>query len=300
MSDGYEEVEVEIYEQADGTFVDIDGNPVDENGDPLHTVDDPAPAPAAQPPADGGGAEQKVGKAPKLLIAGAAVAALLVGGGLAYGLSAVGDQNTVSDVKDAASAKSSQARAAVSSKKSEVVSDVDACTASGLGSAMVSGSGTPAMQLDVLSSAPLPAAFVEAQTNADGVTGQLGLLQLSKNTWGAYAEVLLTRAEKKARVDKAGWWKADVTVDGDKVAVTGDQAWPGGDDAGAGSCQPGAAGVYAVTGKVPTDAAGLVDGQAQVDAIQGVAGSETRALAVMGDSVVLVELAEVPDADDHE
>lgn len=297
MSDEYEEVE--IYELEDGSYVDADGTPVDENGDPLHTVDDPAPAPAAQPPADGGGAEQKVGKAPKLLIAGAAVAVLLVGGGLAYGLSAVGDQNTVADVKSNAAAKSSQARAAVSSKKAEVMDDASACTTKGLTTAMINGSGTPAMTLGVLSSAPLPAAFVAAQTNADGATGQLGLLQLSRSSWGVYTDVLLTRAEKKDRVDKPGWWKADVAVDGDKIAVTGDREWPGGDSGGAGSCEPGKAGVYTVTGKVPADAAGLVDGQAQVDAIQGIAGSETKALAVMGDSVVLVELTEVP-ADDAE
>ncbi len=292
--------EIEIYEQADGSFVDADGNPVDENGDLLPGAEQPTPTPAAQPPAVGEGVETKIGKAPKLLIAGAAVAVLLVGGGIAYGLSSVGDQNTVSDVKDAASAKSSQAQAAVSSKKAEVMDDADVCTASGLGTAMVNGSNDPAMTLDVLGAAPLPAAFVAAQTNADGATGQLGLLQLSRSSWGVYTEVVLTRAEKKARADRPGWWKADVAVDGDKVAVTGDRAWPGGDSGGAGSCEPGKHGVYAVTGAVPADAAGLVDGQAEIMAIQGIAGSETQAVAVMGDNVALVELTEVAGADDAE
>lgn len=288
--------EIEIYELEDGSYVDVNGNPVDDEGNPVPTA---TPTPATQSPAVGGDAAPRVGKVSKVVIAGAAAAALLVGGGIAYGLSAVGDQNTVADVKQGVVAKSSQAKAAVSSKKNEVVGDADACTTSGLSSAMISGSGTPAMTLDIVSSTPLPAAFAAARTNADGVTGQLGLLQLGKTTWGAYVEVPLTRAEKKDRVDKPGWWKADVTVDGDRIAVTGDREWPGGDSGGAGSCEPGKAGVYAVTGKVPTDAAGLVDGQAQVDAIQGVAGSETKALAVMGDSVALVELAEVP-ADDAE
>lgn len=289
--------EIEIYELEDGSYVDVNGNPVDDEGNPVPTA---TPTPATQSPAVGGDAAPRVGKVSKVVIAGAAAAALLVGGGIAYGLSAVGNQNTASDVKDAASAKSSQARAAVSSKKSEVVSDVDACTASGLGSAMVSGSGTPAMQLDVLSSAPLPAAFVAAQTNTDGVAGEVGLLQLGKTTWGVYTTTPLTRAEKKAKTDRPGWWKVDAAVDGDAVKVTGDREWPGGDDAGAGSCEPGTAGVYAVTGKVPADAAGLVDGQAEITAIQGVAGSETRAVAVMGGNVALVELTEVPDADDEQ
>ncbi|GAA4746372.1 hypothetical protein [Gordonia alkaliphila] len=290
--------EVEIYQHEDGTYTDVDGNPVDDEGNPVPVV---APTPATQSPAVGGdSATPRVGKVSKVVIAGAAVAVLLVGGGIAYGLSAVGDRNTVSDVKQEVAAKSSQAKVAVSSKKNEVVGDADACTTSGLSSAMISGSNDPGMALNALSSAPLPAAFVAAQTNADGVTGQLGLLQLSRSSWGVYTEVLLTRAEKKVRADKAGWWKADVTVDGDKVAVTGDQAWPGGDAGGAGSCEQGKAGVYAVTGAVPADAAGLVDGQAEIMAIQGIAGSETQAVAVMGDNVALVELTEVAGADDAE
>lgn len=298
MPDEEYEEEVEIYQHEDGTYTDVDGNRVDDEGNPVPLA---TPTPAAESPAAGSdSAAPRFGKVPKVVMAGATAAVLLVGGGIAYGLSAVGDQNTVADVKQGVVAKSSQAKAAVSSKKAEVVGDADACTTSGLSSAMISGSGTPAMTLDIVSSTPLPAAFVAAGTNADGVTGQLGLLQLGKTTWGAYVEVPLTRAEKKAKTEKPGWWKADVTVDGDRISVTGDQAWPGGDSGGAGSCEPGTAGVYAVTGKVPADAAGLVDGQAEITAIQGVAGSEAKALAVMGDNVALVELTEAPGADDAE
>lgn len=101
----------------------------------------------------------------------------------------------------------------------------------------------------------------------------------------------MTRAERKQEVTRPGFHKADVTVDDNQLRVTGDRVWAGGDTGGAGSCAPGEP-VYAATGRVPADAMGLVDGQASVTAIQGVAGEPTRAVAVMGNSVVLVNLVE--------
>lgn len=284
-------------------YVDEDGTPIDpaELGDDYEVVEEiveeepTAEAPAAQQPA----AEVPAGKAPRLLIAGAAAVVLLVVGGVAFGLSQIGNQSTVSDVKDAAREKKAAVSSSVAAKSSEVREEaIDTCETRGPGSladAMAdSGSDTPRLRLDVIAAEPLPGAFTAARTNSDGVKGDLSLLQLSKSRWGVYVKAPLTKAEKRERADRPGYWKADVTVTGDAIRVTGDRAWAGGDTGGAGSCEPGDPGVYAATGKIPADAQGLVDGSASVEAIRGVAGEPTYAVAVMGDSVALVGLVEAP------
>lgn len=229
----------------------------------------------------------------KFVIIGAGVAALAVVGGLAFGLHSIGNRNTVEDIRAGAQSKYVQASESVVAKSSEVRGEViDTCSGS-LAGALATGSQDPKLRLDVISAAPLPGAFIAATApNADGVTGKVSLLQLTKANWGVYTTTPLTRAEEKAEVDRPGFYKVDVAVDGDSVRVDGDRVWAGGDTAGAGSCAPGDPGVYMATGKIPADAAGLVDGQASVTAIQGVAGAKTKAVAVMGNSVVLVRLLE--------
>ncbi|KJR05974.1 hypothetical protein [Gordonia sihwensis] len=108
MSDEYEEIE--IYEHGDGSFTDANGNPVDEEGNRL--AQQPAPTVAAP-------AAQK-GRVPKALIGGVAVLVLAVGGGVAYGMHALGQQNTVEDVTAAVAEKSSEVRESVEVKKEEV------------------------------------------------------------------------------------------------------------------------------------------------------------------------------------
>lgn len=117
MSDEYEEIE--IYEDEHGNLTDAAGNPVDEDGNRVAEVGpEPVPStPAAQQPA------ARKGKA-KFLVVGAAALVLLVGGGIAYGLHTVGQQNTAEDVKEAVAAKSSEVREAVSAKSSEVRASV--------------------------------------------------------------------------------------------------------------------------------------------------------------------------------
>ncbi|GEE00386.1 hypothetical protein nbrc107696_08320 [Gordonia spumicola] len=241
----------------------------------------------------------------KLVLVSAAAAVAVVVGGLAFGLSALGNENTAADVADYGRGKASQASEAVVSKSSEVRGEaaavaIDACRVGklsgpgGLGDAMSDGSETPKLKLDVISASPLPGAFIKARTNADGVEGTPSVLQLAKTGWGVYVTVPLTKAEKKNDVSRPGFWKADIAVSGDKLAVTGDRAWAGGDTGGAGSCEPAEPGVYAASGNVPADAAGLVDGTASVDAIQGVAGRPDTAVAIMGNSITLVRLVEAP------
>lgn len=277
-----------------------------EEVETVEVVDAPAP-PALGVPAD---APQEAAEAApaltgrsKMLLAGGAIAAVLVvGGGIAFALQGIGSQNTVDDVKAGAQSKVSAASASVEEKKAEALA-IDTCkvgvasaTSVGgtLADAMADGAEKPKLRLDVLATAPLPSAFTSARTNADGAAGEISMLQLTKTGWGVYAAIPLTKAEKKAGSDRPGYHKADVSVGGDAIKVIGDRPWVGGDVAGAGSCEPGKAGAYAVSGAVPAAAAGLVDGTASVDAIQGVAGANDKAVAVMGDSVVLVKLVEAP------
>ena len=318
-------------------YVDEDGNPIDPStlGDDVEIIEevveyDDNIAPVSVEPVERAALDKQKGPEPvpaaiavpeeapgpvtatpvlsgrgKFALAGAGVAVVAVLGVVVFGLSALGNQHTVDDVKAGASSKVAAASASVEEKKAETVGTIDTCkvgmsaatTAGGtLSDAMADGGEKPKLQLDVLSTSPLPGAFTSARTNADGAAGEISMLQLTKNAWGVYVAIPLTKAEKKAGSDRPGYHKADVTVTDDSIRVTGDRPWPGGDVAGAGSCEPGKAGAYAATGSVPADAVGLVDGTASVGAIQGVAGANDLAVAVMGNSVVLVKLVEAPES----
>lgn len=292
--------------------------PVDDALDLDDFVDDgPTPTPSvadatafAEPVDTLGTNSAEVPFAPnkkKLLLVGvAAIAALaVVGGGVMFALHGIGSQNTVDDVKAAGQSKYAQVSSSVVAKSSEVRGEVegtviDTCKGS-LSAAMATGSTAPKLKLDVVSSVPLPSGFISATApNADGQQGKTSLLQLTKTGWGVYTTMPLTRAERKAETSRPGFHKADVQVTDDKISVTGDRVWAGGDSGGAGSCEPAEPGVYAASGKVPADAAGLVDGQASVTAIQGIAGEPSKAVAVMGNSVALVSLVEAEPAEGGE
>lgn len=275
-------------------YVDEHGNEVPAPGDGV---------PSAPVVGDGPAITPVMSVRSKAVLAGVGVAVVAVVGVVAVGLSQIGGQNTLDDAKAAGQSKYAQASEKAAAKSSEVRGEfaeaaIDACRTGrlagpgGLGDAMADGTEQPKLRLDVVSAVPLPGAFIAARTNADGVEGNPSLLQLTKTGWAAYTTTPLTKAEKKQEVDRPGFWKADVTVTDDAVRVTGDRIWAGGDSGGAGSCEPGEPGVYAATGKVPADAAGLVDGTVSVDAIQGVAGQSDKAVALMGNSVTLVKLVE--------
>ncbi len=259
------------------------------------------------------------GRSKALLAAGAVAVIAVVGGGIAFALHGIGNQATVADVKAGASSEYAAASSAVASKSSAVRSEVDATvgavdtcrvgaaaatSATGtLADAVMTGSARPRLQLVIDASAPLPATFVQAKAGAEAAdAGQkktplarnakrLDLIQLGKDSWAAYAYTAPDDAPAPA------WRKADVTVSDDAVAVTGDRDWAGGDAPTAGSCGHGEPGAYAVSGQIPAGAAGLVDGTATVDLIQGVAGQPTKAVALMGDSVALVTLAAPSDVE---
>lgn len=312
------EVPLDGGEQSAPAPVVVDDRELDEPVEIIE-IDEPAPASSSlatesepvveapvEPPAESPALALNR-RAKMLLAGGAAAAVLLVVGGVAFALNGIGGQNTIDDVKAAGESKYAAASSAVVSKSSEVRDEaasvaIDTCRVGklsgpgGLGDAMADGTEQPKLRLDVIAAAPLPGGFIAARTNADGKEGTPSLLQLTKTSWGAYTTTPRTRAEKKAEVDKPGFWKVDVQVGADSIRVTGDRIWAGGDTGGAGSCEPGEPGVYAATGKIPADAAGLVDGQAAVDTIQGVAGEADKAVAIMGNSIVLAKLVEGGEA----
>ncbi|WOC14319.1 hypothetical protein [Gordonia sp. MP11Mi] len=86
-----------------------------------------AQQPAAETPAPSGSApaEQR-GRVPKALLAGAAAVVVLIGGGVAYGMQSLGQQNTAQDVKQNVAEKSSEVKAAVEDKKEEVLPEPSA------------------------------------------------------------------------------------------------------------------------------------------------------------------------------
>ncbi|MCB1253053.1 MAG: hypothetical protein KDB39_07385, partial [Austwickia sp.] len=105
-------------------YFDEDGNELTPEevaalGDDVEIVEE-VEAPAAQQPAAETPAAQR-GRVPKALIGGVAVLVLAVGGGVAYGMHSLGQQNTVEDVSAAASSKVDSAKEAVEEKKEEVV-----------------------------------------------------------------------------------------------------------------------------------------------------------------------------------
>ncbi len=105
-------------------YFDEDGNELSAEeiaalGDDVEIVEEVS-APAAQQRAAETPAEQR-GRVPKAVLAGAAVLVLAVGGGVAYGMHALGQQNTAQDVKEVVADKKEEVKESVENKKEEVV-----------------------------------------------------------------------------------------------------------------------------------------------------------------------------------
>lgn len=112
-------------------YFDEDGNELSAAevaalGDDVEIVEEVEALPAAQQPAAEtptpvvADPSPQSGRVPKGLIAGVAVLVLAVGGGVAYAMHSLGQQNTAGDVKAAASGKVEEVQEAVEDKKEEV------------------------------------------------------------------------------------------------------------------------------------------------------------------------------------
>ena len=249
-------------------------------------------------------------KAPKALLAVAAVAVLGIGGGVAYGLHAIGSQNTAASVKEHAAKKTDQLKTTAEDKVETATHPaIDVCTdvAKARTDKKVSVPGE-SMQLRILRNAPLPQQMTSA-LKAD--EAKLEILQLGADSWAVYLPQRQQEADDLATTTKQTWWKAPVSTVDNGLTVGAVVTWPGGDSDAAGACPAGDPGTYRVTGDVPAGAAGLRTGQAEALAIKGDASTATatdtatttaapqdnstnRVLAVMGTSVVEAQLEYVP------
>ncbi|MEP9391128.1 hypothetical protein ABLE94_02565 [Gordonia sp. VNK1] len=285
----------------DYEYFDEDGNPVDPSdlGDDyevVEEVDTPTAAPAAAP-APAAAAPPTPGGIPKVLIAGLVAIALVIGGGLVWGLSSLGGQNTAADVKAGVASKSSQVRdkvAASSSRMAPQRAELTGCDDAS--AAEVKGSRDPSVQLTVIDSAPLPQAY--ATTREQTPTGVMELLQLDAATFGVYAA---------GDVGGSKWTKVTATIRGDELALDGGQQTTGGDRdmLPAGACDRLVDTEFRVSGAVP-EAAKTSDTAAQVILYHGVGpvrDNSPRAVVVFGDAAkadtpVAVALVELRYADE--
>ncbi|GAC78779.1 hypothetical protein SAMN04488550_2907 [Gordonia malaquae] len=232
-------------------YVDEDGNPLSVEeiaalGDDIEIVEEvedveEVEAPAAQQPAaetpavpaDGGS------RVPKALLGGVAALVLLVGGGAAYGMHALGQQNTAEDVAAAASSKVEEVQSSVEDKKEEVLEPepsaapepvrtgarVTGAQCMDPAQARWDGEGEmPEFRLRRESAAELPSSITaRVKKRHKDDPSELSIVQSERNRLGVYAS------------DSAGIYsRAVISITGGVPVVLNSGATPRvGDDAGA-------------------------------------------------------------------
>lgn len=293
----------------DVEYVDEDGNPVDpsELGDDYEIVEEvesdeeviqipadtaAAPAPAAPQPAPAPAAPAH--GIPKALIAAVVAVVVLVGGGLVWGMSSLGEQNTTDDVKAGAAAKSSEVREQVESKAGEADPRADwtACDHIHTATAGKSDDEDKSMQLHLLATAPMPQPVVDAANKGVSDDPQLTLLQLSKTEFGVYAAAPANR-QANGRTALEKWIKASVTVNGDTITVADGGETDGSDEDAAPECQTIAKrGVYIRGEGIPADAEGIRDGVANILYGKGDVNGN-RAIVIFDDDALTIGLVEL-------
>ena len=287
-----------VSDNSEYEYIDEKGNPVDlsDLGDDYEVVEE-VDTPATPASATAAAAGSPTPGIPKALIAAVVVIAVVIGGGLVWGLSSLGDQNTANDVKAGVASVSSKARAKVSASSSLMApprAELTGCDDAS--AAEVKGSRDPSVQLTVIDSAPLPQAY--ATTREQTPTGVMELLQLDAATFGVYAA---------GDVGGSKWTKVTATIRGDELALDGGQQTTGGDRdmLPAGACDRLVDTEFRVSGAVP-EAAKTSDTAAQVILYHGVGpvrDNSPRAVVVFGDAAkadtpVAVALVELRYADE--
>ncbi|MGI6795724.1 hypothetical protein [Gordonia sihwensis] len=295
-------------------YVDEEGNPVDpaELGDDVEFVDEEVDevvedtSVAAEPvvptsePVSAPTAAAAPTKVPKALLAGVAAVVLLVGGGAAYGLSQLGNQDTVQDAKAAVTEKTEQV-------KDEARADIDACDGRQVAAASYGkGGDTPKMQLRVTSITALPPGYGKrVEGLGDRAADRVTILQQSTGDLGVYVQEEATKDERTGRKKAGAWWKVSASTDGQGARVLGEEQGTGEDVDAATACETVKGGVYQVVGdQVPDAARGMRDGQVVVDSLKPDGASPEVVWLVMGDqlarSVLEYAPAQESEADDAE
>ena len=246
--------------ESEYEYVDEQGNPLSPEevaslGDDYEVVDEVVPEPVQPAPAP------VALKASRAVLAVAAVVVLGIGGVVAYGMHAMGQRNTVEDVKAAVSSKASVVSSAAASKSSEVRESVAARPVTGVGcreeafagAAWVEGAPKPANQLAVQEIIAMPTGFTERQRKAAATEGQAPLraaVQLSDEQLGVY---IASTANAQSN-GEALWWKVTVAIAGG-FSVLGETYGDGHDVDMKSACATIAdPGTYLVTGQGGSEA----------------------------------------------
>lgn len=318
-------------------YVDEDGNIVDPAGlaaGEYEVVDDDANTasdhPAAQPMTEVPTSTGPTPKAPKVLLVVGAAVVVLIGGGIVCGAHSIGNQNTTSDIRDAASNKKSElessyrnesesVRASVADERADLA-PISACggyTGDGLAAAQWQGDQRPSMKLQVTSITDLPSGFKSHAgdllsggaasaapistwadpsqgAGADGGSGpRVVILQLTANQIGVYT------GSGGAVEDGGAWWKATATAD--PVRITGEGPGTGTDQPMRGACRttfdPGD---YLVTGDGSTGdrthlSAVIASGESKSTTAWALIGSRLAQLTLERDGDASSSPAPTPD-----
>lgn len=278
-------------------YIDEDGNPVDPSDlDGYDVVEEGAAEQPAAPTVETGvqappEPTPTSPRIPKALIALGVVVVLGIGGVVAYGMHAMGQRNTVEDVKTAVSSKSVAVSSAVESKKAEVVSAKgefltgQRCPIAAVRGAQWDGEGElPEYQLQTVGKTALPAGFRErVAKKATGEPREVVMLQLSDSRLGVY----VSGTSVDAQSGKSTWWKVTTAISGDEPAVLGDSMGDGTDRDMRGACESVPEGSYLVMDQDQTEAP---DAPAELLMLKPARGSDGVVYAVNADGTELLRL----------
>lgn len=256
-------------DQEEFEYFDEAGNPVDPSDlDGYEVVDE---TPGATPPAPH--------RIPKALIALGAVAALAIGGGIAYGLHTVGNQSTVADVKAGVSSKAASASSAYRSESSAVESSVQQAIPIRACQGDVEKAGPSGdLEMKSLSYVDLPPAMTgRIKPQIDEEASRVQMVQTAPTDLGVYWD------ERDAPLSKTGWWKVAVETGTGRPVIAGEAPGTGHDVPYHGACKTHFdSGLYRLTGKgVPlgAKAAGAGTSMVNVAALMVDGSSGTSPLA---------------------
>ncbi|MFJ7619810.1 hypothetical protein ACIQYZ_13515 [Rhodococcus erythropolis] len=289
-------------------YVDEDGNPLTPEevaalGDDVEVEEVAvAPAPAAKQPAAAPSAP--VGKGVKAALAGAAVVVLALGGGLAYTMSQVGNENTASDVKDAVASKSSEIRESIAPSSSAVPveeAEVHGTPVTGLGcqegaflaAQWAEGDPAPTHQLGVEEVISMPVGFTERMRKGEEKAGQrpkTAAVQMSSERLGIY----VAGTENAQSNGDPVWWRVNVAISGG-FSVIGEGYGDGSDrDARMASCPTIDAGTYRVVGDGGSTDAPTAVTLVKPEWSKGALGG----WALIGDKLARVQVEQTPKGGD--
>lgn len=295
-------------------YFDEDGNEltreeVDALGDDVEVVEEEvadapaAPQPAAQAPV-AVAAPAKPGKNLKALALGAVAVVAVLGGGAAFGLSQLGNQNTAQDAKAAVSSKSAEVRESIAPSSSAAPveeAEVHGTPVMGLGcqegaflaAQWAEGDPAPTHQLGVEEVISMPVGFTERMRKGEEKAGQrpkTAAVQMSSERLGIY----VAGTENAQSNGDPVWWRVNVAISGG-FSVIGEGYGDGSDrDARMASCPTIDAGTYRVVGDGGSTDAPTAVTLVKPEWSKGALGG----WALIGDKLARVQVEQTPKGGD--